>query len=138
MQKLIALRRCFDEVMLHTELLVNLWVIWQSLGQVGLFKWQLGIRIVPCFRLIESARRCQPKLVLISHIRELTAISQLTFEKLVVAVKLAFDGVVRFYSRHFAERLNICVPECSTAVFWCDILEQVRVVGEARARYCWL
>ena len=57
MQKFIALRRCFDEVVLYTELLEDLGVIWRSVGQVGLFKWQLGIWIIPRFRLIESARR---------------------------------------------------------------------------------
>ena len=43
MQKFIALRRCLDEVVLYTELLEYLGVIWRSVGQVGLFKWQLGI-----------------------------------------------------------------------------------------------
>ena len=135
-QKLsVLLRRWFDQVVLYAKLLENLGVIWLSVCHMGLLEWQLGARIVPRFRLIESPRCSQPKLILISHIRQITAISQLFLEQLVVAVKLALDSVVRLYAGHFAERLDIRVPECATTVLWCDIFQQVRVVGQAWAWY---
>ena len=53
-----------------------------------LFEWNVQVRIVPSLPLVKRTEHCDLQFFLITYIGELTAISQLLLQQVVVAVKL--------------------------------------------------
>ena len=72
---------------------------------------------------------------MVMYICKLAAVTELSLQKFVVAVKLSFNRKIGLDSGHFAHRLHIDAVEGAPVTLHCHVLKYVPVVVESRSWY---
>ena len=110
-----------DLFLLDAKLFIDLGIFGISHSQMRFFEGDLDVWIRPNLLFIKSLDCSQLKCVLITNIVTVCTISQLTFKKLIVSIKLSLYSEVRSNVSHFTKRLGIDALITSVKVLHCDV-----------------